>query len=428
MKKGRKKHLGTAGRRGAYLILLTMLLVIAAAFGGSAAEENSAKPTLNKTKLKITSTKRTSLRLLNSPQEVTWTSSNKKVAKIWATRKPGVVRLKALKAGKAVITAKADGKKYTCKVVVVSKPRLSKKKKTVTEGKSIKLSVGYTVSKPAWSSDNPQVASLTRLSNRTYAVTGHEPGTTIIRARVDGKTLTCQVRVRRSDKNAVSVPAGYTGWKSASGRTWYFVNGQQLRGWQRIGGYWYYFTYDGMKTNCIAGNASGGWYYVNAQGIRVTDTQICQAVGFVRSCSSDSQSPMSRLHSCFRTMCTYTYSWFPDSPGPAAFPSYASHTFRVKIANCWRYGAAMAYVARVLGFDSRVSLGGVTAHGPTYPLSPHGWCEVYVGGVWKMIDVSMQKHHPNVNLCLVSRGQYPFRLQVNSTHPMTVRGTNVVWS
>lgn len=428
MKMGGKKTGRTIDRRGAVLTLLTILLMIAAAFCVSAAEGNSAKPALNITKLKITSTRRTSLRLNNSPKEVTWSSSNQKVAKIWSTPKANVVRLKALKAGKAVITAKAEGKKYTCKVVVVSKPRLSKKKKTVTEGKSFKLSVGYTVSKPVWTSDNPQVASLTRLSNRTYAVTGHEPGATTIRAKVDGKVLTCQVQVKMSGTNAVSVPAGYTGWKSANGRTWYFVNGQQLRGWQKIGGYWYYFTYEGMKTNCIAGNTSGGWYYVNSQGIRVTDTQICLAVGFVRSCSSDNQSPMSRLRSCFKTMCTYTYSWFPDSPGPAAFPSYAAHTFKAKIANCWRYGSAMAYVARVLGFDSRVSLGGVTAHGPNYPLSAHGWCEVYTGGVWKMIDVSMQKHHTNVNLFLVPRGQYPFRLQVNSTHPMTVKGTNVIWS
>ena len=88
----------------------------------------------------------------------------------------------------------------------------------------------------------------------------------------------------------------------------------------------------------------------------------------------------------------------------------------------------MAYVARVLGYDSRVSLGGVTAHGPNYPLSAHGWCEVYTGGDWKMIDVSMQKHHPEVSLFLVPRARYPFRLQVNNSHPMTVNGTNVIWS
>ncbi len=421
MKKGREKHTG----RWAALILLTLLLAAVCAIGAAASE--TGKAALNTTRLKITSTKRATLRLLNTSETVQWTSSNSKIALIKPTHKTNVIRVKALKAGKAVITAKVGKTKYTCKVVVVNKPKLSRKKKTTTEGKTFKLRVGYTVSKPVWTSDNPQVASLQRITNRTYRVFAHEAGTTTIRAKVNGKVLSCQVTVKASGQNAVSVPAGYTGWVKASGRTWFFSNGQQMKGWQRIGGYWYYFTYDGMKTNCIAGNDTGGWYYVNSEGIRVTDTQMCLAVGFIRSCSQASQSPISRLRTCFKTMCTYTYSWFPDSPGPSAFPGYAAHTFRVKIANCWRYGSAMAYVARALGFDSRVSLGGVTAHGPNYPLSAHGWCEVCVNGVWKMIDVSMQKHHPEVSLFLVPRARYPFRLQVNSTYPMTVKGTSVYW-
>ena len=432
MKRGGRIFGGFKEKKWAVLILLTVLLTALSVLAASASEEEpvspASNPALSVKKLKMISTKKTVLRLMDSPGQVTWKTSNKKVVRILSYPSAEEVKIKALKAGKAVITAKAGGKKYTCKVTVVSKPTLSKKKKTLKEGKSFELKVGGTVSKPTWTSDNPQVASLKKISSRTYAVTGHEPGTTRIRARVDGKVLTCRVRVKMEGKNAVAVSAGYTGWKRASGRTWYFINGRQLRGWQKIGGYWYYFTYDGMKTNCIAGNSSGGWYYVNSQGIRVTDPQICMAVGFVRACSSDSQSRMARLRRCFKTMCTYTYSWFPDSPGPAAFPSYASHTFRAKIANCWRYGAAMAYVARVLGYDSRVSLGGVTAHGPNYPLSAHGWCEVYTGGAWKMIDVSMQKHHPEVSLFLVPRARYPFRLQVNSSHPMTVNGTNVIWS
>ena len=107
-------------------------------------------------------------------------------------------------------------------------------------------------------------------------------------------------------------------------------------------------------------------------------------------------------------------------------PAYASHTFRAKIANCWRYGAAMAYVARVLGYESRVCIGGVTAYENHY-LSNHGWCEVLEDGTWKMIDVSMQKHHPEVSLFMVPRPRYPFHLRCDSIYPMRVTGGRIYW-
>ena len=418
------------GRKTAvFLILLLAVLGIhgsVPALGEQAL--SGGKPALSASKLKITSTKKTVIELKNWSGKAVWSSSDRKTAKIWVAKDTHSIRLKAMKAGSTIITAKAGSKKLTCKVRVVNKPALSHQKRTLKEGSTIRLKVTNTMSRPEWSSSNLQVASLQKVSNRTYAVTGHEPGTAVIRAKVDGKTLSCKVQVTLSDKNAVSVPAGYTGWKRKADRTWYFKDGKQVRGWQKINGKWYYFTYDGKKTNCIAGNASGGWHYVNAQGVRITDPQIRMAVEFVRSCSNDGQSGKVRLRKCFQKMCTYLYSRYPsDTPGPSAFASYAANTFTVKLANCWRYSCAMAYIARVLGFDSRVCLGGVTAHGPTHPLSAHGICEVKLDGTWKVMDVSMQRAHRNVNLFLVPRGNYPYRLQINTTHPLKIKGTAVYW-
>ena len=96
--------------------------------------------------------------------------------------------------------------------------------------------------------------------------------------------------------------------------------------------------------------------------------------------------------------------------------------------DCYYYAATMAYIARVLGYDSRVAVGGVTARGPAAPLSLHGWCEVKYGKSWRMLDCSMQRAHLDRNLCLVTRKKYPFRLRCDKVYTMTVKNAKVKWS
>ena len=134
MKKGGRIFGGFKEKKWAVLILLTVLLTALSVLAASASEEEpvspASNPALSVKKLKMISTKKTVLRLMDSPGQVTWKTSNKKVVRIVSFPSAEEVKIKALKAGKAVITAKAGGKKYTCKVTVVSKHTLSKKKKT----------------------------------------------------------------------------------------------------------------------------------------------------------------------------------------------------------------------------------------------------------------------------------------------------------
>ena len=87
----------------------------------------------------------------------------------------------------------------------------------------------------------------------------------------------------------------------------------------------------------------------------------------------------------------------------------------------------MAYIARVLGYDSRAAMGAVTAWGPAHPLSPHGWCEVRVDSGWKMIDCSMQNGHPDANLFFVGRNRYPYRLRCDKTYALNINNGKVSW-
>lgn len=80
------------------------------------------KVKLNKTKLTLVYGKTAKLKLKNAPAKVAWYSSNQKIAYC----NGGTLEARAV--GKATITAKCKGKKYSCKVTVTSGESSSLKK------------------------------------------------------------------------------------------------------------------------------------------------------------------------------------------------------------------------------------------------------------------------------------------------------------
>ena len=128
------------------LTLLTLLLAFGFAFTFSVKAEAAEVRKLNKTKAVIEIGTSEKLKLVDPDDDVEeeeedvtaateeaeidtsikWTSSNKKVVTV---DKAGVLTPVAV--GSAKITAKADGKKYTCKVVVVDYTGMSEEQKEV---------------------------------------------------------------------------------------------------------------------------------------------------------------------------------------------------------------------------------------------------------------------------------------------------------
>lgn len=96
-------------------ILLAGVLLITV-LGDTVNTQAAAKERLNQTKVTVTVGKSVTLKVKNTKKKVKWSTSNKKVATV---SKKGKVTGK--KAGKATITAKVGGKKYTCKVTVKKK-------------------------------------------------------------------------------------------------------------------------------------------------------------------------------------------------------------------------------------------------------------------------------------------------------------------
>ena len=107
--------------------------------------------------------------------------------------------------------------------------------------------------------------------------------------------------------------------------------------------------------------------------------------------------------------------------------SFARNMLTTGRGDCYYYGTTMAYIARVLGYDSRVAGGGVTARGPWYPKTEHGWCEVRIGSTWRMIDCSMQRAHTAHNLFLVKRSDYPFWLRCDKVYTLRIKDGKTNW-
>ena len=182
-------------------------------------------------------------------------------------------------------------------------------------------------------------------------------------------------------------------------------------------------------TNKIVGSKAKGYYYVDKTGRKVNTREIRQAVDFVMRNSKAGDSRAKRLKACYRALQAYPYFGMTNrAPKAKNLFSYARYMFSRHRGDCYYYASTMAYIARVLGYDSRVAVGGVTARGPAAPLSLHGWCEVKYGKGWRMLDCSMQRAHLDRNLCLVTRKKYPFRLRCDKVYTMTVKNAKVKWS
>ena len=182
-------------------------------------------------------------------------------------------------------------------------------------------------------------------------------------------------------------------------------------------------------TDKIVGSKAKGYYYVDKTGRKVNTREIRQAVDFVMRNSKAGDSRAKRLKACYRALQAYPYFGMTNrAPKAKNLFSYARYMFSRHRGDCYYYASTMAYIARVLGYDSRVAVGGVTARGPAAPLSLHGWCEVKYGKSWRMLDCSMQRAHHDRNLCLVTRKKYPFRLRCDKVYTMTVKNAKVKWT
>lgn len=188
----------------------------------------------------------------------------------------------------------------------------------------------------------------------------------------------------------------------------------------------YYSKKGKLLTNTIAGNKKQGYFYVDTTGVKVTKKEIKQAVKFVRAHTKTSWSKSKKLKVCYNYLWkNYNYQRFYDKPKASKMPSYAKYMFLNKRGNCYRYAASLAYIAKVIGYEVRVTSGAIPSlRGGK---SPHGWTEIKIDGKWYYFDANMQKNFPTVDSYKKTSKTYPYKHEIYDRYKMTVKNGKVTW-
>ncbi len=195
-KKVGKAKITVTSKNGKKKAVLTVKVV------GSKVAVKSIK--LSSKKLTLTKGKSAKLKWTIAPetaskQNVTWSSSNSKIAKV------SKGKITAVKAGTATITAKVDGKKATCKVTVtetviaVTGITLDKTSATLGKGDTLQLTETVTPAKATdksvtWKSSNESVVTV----SESGLVTAAGEGTATVTCTAkdgSGKSVTCSITV-----------------------------------------------------------------------------------------------------------------------------------------------------------------------------------------------------------------------------------------
>ena len=187
--------------------------------GYAVTAEAAGKVALSSSKASVAVGGSKTISLKNAKGKVKWSVAKKSVASIKANG--ASVKVKGKKAGTTTITAKVGKKSYKCKFTVKNAPKISKSSISLTKGKSYDLSVTGTASAPKWSTSNKKVATIKKVSARKYRVTAKSSGSATIKAKVNGKTLSCKVTVPKSSSATQTAPTNYssTTHSSANGKT-----------------------------------------------------------------------------------------------------------------------------------------------------------------------------------------------------------------
>lgn len=221
-----------------------------------------------------------------------------------------------------------------------------------------------------------------------------------------------------------------TGWYQKKGNKYYYSSGTMVTGWKQIFGKKYYFSESRKNQGVLLKNTivstKKGSYYVDSQGVRVTSKEIKLAVKFVQAHTKANWSKEKKLKACYNYFWkNYSYQRFVDTPDDSKMSGYASYMLTYKRGNCYRYAAAFACIAKVIGYDSRVAVGQISAIGGG--MTPHGWTEIKIGGKWYLFDANMQKNFPQINSYKQTNTSYKYRHTCSRRYVLKIKSGKVTW-
>ncbi|MCM1179565.1 MAG: Ig-like domain-containing protein [Clostridium sp.] len=213
-----KKSIATVSSKGTVKAKKSGKAVITANIGNKKykCKVTVRKTSISKKSLTIEQGESTSLTLKYPKKKVTWYSSDARIA--YADGK----KVYACSAGEAVITAKCNGKSYSCKVYVLPRTEISDETLTIEYGKSAALMLKNPKAKVAWYSSDTRIAYAD--GNQVYA---KSVGEAVITAKCNGKSYVCNVKVVSGETEELTEDGIYT---SKDKVAWYIKTYGRLPG------------------------------------------------------------------------------------------------------------------------------------------------------------------------------------------------------
>ncbi len=179
----------TMKKKSIFRIILFIVLIVVLQPSVSA----EAKTKISKSSVTLGIGKTYDLRITDTKKKVSWSASKKAVTVKKLTKTGTKARVKAVKAGKAVVTAKIGNKRYRCKVNVVN-PKLNTSSVTLKTGQTYTLKMSGGTGKIVWSSGNSAIAGVSK-----GKISAKKSGTVTISAKQNGITKKCRVTVQASN-------------------------------------------------------------------------------------------------------------------------------------------------------------------------------------------------------------------------------------
>ncbi len=207
-----------------------------------------------------------------------------------------------------------------------------------------------------------------------------------------------------------------TGWKIVGSKNYYFGSDFcAVTGWFQNGGYYYYGGSDGaILTDCTVDG-----YKLDSNGRRQAATGLeGRVLSVIASCTNDSMSDLKKLEACYKWVinnCSYKRDYADPTKLASGWTSkYALEMLSGRKGNCYRYAAAVAYLAEGLGYDAKVVTGKIVAYGGG--MTAHGWAEVVIDGSTYIFDANMDDSKNKFICFKKTYSNFPYKISKGKTY------------
>lgn len=295
--------------------------------------------------------------------ELTFTSSNKKVATVNAK---GKVTIKGV--GTTTIKVKSQATKktkaYTAKYTLTVNPRATKIYYAQGAVKGFGLN---------WKTVGKKHASGYQLR---YA---------------DNKAMKGAKKATVRGANASFALVG-----SLKNEKKYYV---QLRVYKRVDGKAYFSAW--TKAKAVRAGVHSGNKKLDAAVAKVLSKKSIKS----------QKTALGKLRAAFNYVAKYPYIRTYDSPKGNWSPSYALQMYKNHGGNCFRYAALFCWLARGLGYDAKAVTGVVPSRARGW--APHGWVEIKLDGRTYICDSEMVHVLRGFNLFMMTYHSAPMTYKKN---------------